>query len=84
VIAHVVLQDIEFKPATVHVRRGDRVRFSWKDGDTPHNVTSRGRLRFRSSATKTTGTYVVRLRKRGTYRFVCTIHLGMTGKVIVR
>jgi plastocyanin len=80
----VVLEDIEFTPATVTIRRGDRVRWAWRDPRTPHNVISRGRLRFRSSAIKETGTYVVRFRRRGTYRYVCTIHPGMAGKVIVR
>jgi plastocyanin len=80
----VVLKDIDFKPGNVVVRRGDRVRWVWQDPRTPHNVVSRGRLRFRSSATKETGTHVVRFRKRGTYRYVCTIHPGMAGKVTVR
>ena len=80
----VVLEDIEFKPARVTVRRGDRVRWVWRDVRTPHNVASRGRHRFRSSATKTTGTHVVRFRKRGAHLYVCTIHPGMAGKVTVR
>jgi plastocyanin len=80
----VVLKDIDFKPASVTIRRGDRVRWVWRDIRTPHNVISRGRLRFRSSAVKETGTHVVRFRRRGTHRYVCTIHPGMAGKVIVR
>jgi plastocyanin len=80
----VVLRDIAFKPATVKIHRGDRVRWRWDDGDTPHNVTSRGSTRFKSSTTKSTGTYVARFRRRGTYRYVCTIHPGMAGRVVVR
>ena len=80
----VVLRDIAFKPATVKIHRGDRVRWRWDDGDTPHNVTSRGKARFTSSTTKSSGTYVVRFRRPGTYRYVCTIHPGMAGRVIVR
>jgi plastocyanin len=79
----VVLRDIAFKPTTVKIHRGDRVRWRWDDGDTPHNVTSRGSTRFKSSTTKSTGTYVARFRRRGTYRYVCTIHPGMAGRVVV-
>lgn len=80
----VVLRDIAFKAARVTIHRGDRVRWRWKDGDTSHNVTSRGRTRFKSSATKSSGTYVVRFTRRGTYLYVCTLHPGMTGRVVVR
>ncbi len=80
----VVLADIEFGPATLKIHRGDRVRWIWRDGITPHDVTSRGRRRFRSSETKSDGTHRVRFRRRGTYRYVCTIHFGMDGKVVVR
>ena len=79
----VVLKDIKFKPGTVQINRGSRVRWVWRDPSTPHNVKSRGKRRFRSSGTKQSGTHTVRFRRRGTYRYVCTIHPGMSGKVIV-
>ena len=78
------IKDIDFNPRTITVRRGDSVRWVWLDGSTPHNVKSRGPLRFRSSPTKTQGTYTVRFRHSGTYRYVCTIHFNMKAKVIVR
>jgi plastocyanin len=41
-------------------------------------------LRFRSSPTKTTGTYSVRFTRTGTYRYECTIHpASMRGTIIV-
>ncbi|CAA9394799.1 MAG: hypothetical protein AVDCRST_MAG64-1373 [uncultured Phycisphaerae bacterium] len=80
----VSLADVEFKPGTVTIRRGDRVRWTWKDGPTPHNVRSRGSRRFKGSSTKTDGTHSARFRRRGTYRYVCTVHIGMDGKVVVR
>jgi plastocyanin len=43
-------------------------------------VTARG---FRSSPTKSRGSYVVRFTKAGTYRYRCTLHAQMTGRVIV-
>jgi plastocyanin len=80
----VQIKDIDFHPRTITVRRGDSVRWVWLDGSTPHNVRSRGALRFRGSPTKTRGTYTVRFRHAGTYRYVCTIHFNMKGRVLVR
>ncbi len=80
----VKLQDIDIKPDTVRVKRGTTVEWRFLDPSASHNVMSRGRKRFRSSPTKLSGTYRVRFRRRGTYRYVCTIHPNMRGKVVVR
>jgi plastocyanin len=82
--ASVTLQDISFKPSTVRIRSGQSVTWTWKDGTTPHNVTSVGLRSFKTSTSESTGTYTVRFAKPGTYRYVCTIHYGMNGKVVVR
>jgi plastocyanin len=78
------IKDIEFHPRTTAVNRGDSVRWVWLDGPAPHNVTSRGAVRFRSSPTKTQDTFTVRFRRAGSYRYACTIHFNMKGKVVVR
>ena len=80
----VALEDVEFKPSTVRVKRGDSVRWTWRDGATPHNVRSRGSRRFKGSSTRTEGRHTVRFSRSGTYRYVCTVHLGMDGRVVVR
>ena len=77
------LVDIDIKPAVVTVRRGTTVEWRFLDAPAAHNVTSRGRTRFRSSATKQQGTHRVRFRRRGTYRYVCTLHPNMRGRVVV-
>jgi len=77
------IKDIDFSSPTTRIHRGDSVRWRFVDGDTPHNVTSRGTLRFRSSATKQKGSYTVRFAKAGTYRYVCTLHFNMKAKVVV-
>ncbi len=82
--ATVVLEDVDFKPSTVRIKRGDSVRWVWRDGATPHNVRSRGSRRFKGSGTKTDGRHTVRFRRSGTYRYVCTVHIGMDGRVVVR
>ncbi len=88
--ATVVLRDIAFHHATVTVRRGGTVRWLWRDGSmrgrdaVSHNVTSVGRRRFRGASTRDHGSHRVRFGRLGTYRYECTIHFGMTGKVVVR
>jgi plastocyanin len=82
--AKVVLKDIAFHKSSVTIRRGGTVTWRWDDGRVGHDVTSRGTLRFKSSTTKQTGTWRIRFTKAGTYRYVCTVHPGMAGRVIVR
>lgn len=79
--ATVTLKDISFKKSRVTITRGSRVTWVWKDGDTPHNVTSR---KFKSSTTKHRGRYTVRFTRKGVYTYHCTIHPGMNGTVVVR
>ena len=69
-----------FSPSTVTVKRGNAVNWSWRS-NAPHNVTFRS-LR-KHSKTRQTGHYRLTFSKRGTYRYLCTIH-GFTGKVIVK
>lgn len=79
------IADIAFKPSRITVRRGTTVRWKFADGLTHHNVHSRGKLRFKSSRDKLTGTHSVKFRKTGRYDYVCTIHpLAMRGVVTVR
>jgi plastocyanin len=77
------LKNIDLSKPTVHIHAGDTVRWRFRDAPTPHNVTSEGKLRFTSSASRSTGTYSVRFTKKGTYRYYCTIHPSMQGKVVV-
>lgn len=71
--------DNVFKAKTITINRGDTVVWKWV-GKNPHDV------RFSSfrSPLKTSGTYKRRFTKRGTFRYRCAIHSGMTGRVIVR
>lgn len=79
----VVVKNIDFTPHRVRIAAGGRVVWRFADRYTAHNVHSVGRKRFRSSADKRSGTYAVRFRRAGTYRYVCTIHYGMKGRVVV-
>ncbi len=60
---------------TVTVDKGTKVRWAWK-GDSLHNVkVLRGPVKFGSSS-MTSGKYTKKLRKRGTYTIICTVHGG--------
>jgi plastocyanin len=73
-----------FRKSSIAIQRGDTVRWVWV-GSLPHNVTVNGGPRRFSSATKRSGAYRKRLRARGTYRYLCTVHpTEMRGRVVVR
>jgi plastocyanin len=77
----VEIDDFAYRPPTLRIRRGTKVLFANRDRVT-HTATRRGsfdtgRLRPGRSA-------AVRFRRRGVYRYVCTIHSFMHGKIVVR
>lgn len=82
--AMVRVKDIAFKPGTARIAKGGRVTWRFLDGQyVEHNVHSVGSKRFTSSHDRHGGSYSVRFTHAGTYRYVCTLHANMKGKVIV-
>ena len=84
----VSVADDHFSPRSLSVSRGTRVVWRWK-GANEHNVRFRNvpnGVSKRGSDTQSSGRFARILDKRGTYRYVCTIHqdLGMKGSVNVR
>lgn len=69
---------------TLHIHRGDRVRWRWT-GHNPHTVTAiRGPKRF-NSGIRTRGTYTHRFTRRGTYLIQCMVHGPMMRmRIVVR
>ena len=76
--------DLFFKKTKVTVKSGDTVKWTWV-GKAPHDVTvTRGPRKFHSR-TQTSGTYSKKLRKRGTYRYICSVHpTQMKAKIVVK
>ena len=75
----VTLRNFAFHPSILNIRHGESVKWVWRD-ETEHNVT------FHSfhSRTQEHGSYTVRFNRRGSFRYLCTIHPEeMRGKVIV-
>jgi plastocyanin len=60
-------------PPTVKVDKGTRVRWKWVGSDLHNVVVQSGPTSFRSPL-KDSGTYTKKMRKRGTYRIICSIH----------
>jgi plastocyanin len=75
----VTLKNISFTPKTVKIKKGGSVKWVWKDGSVPHNVT----FKSQHSKTQTKGTYTVKFKNKGTFSYRCTIHPGMVAKVVV-
>ena len=68
--------DDVFKPDSKTVSKGTKVKWKFV-GDNPHNVTVTSGPRKFQSGTKSSGKFVKKMRKKGTYKIVCTIHPGM-------
>jgi plastocyanin len=84
----VSVRDDRFSPKRMTVATRDRVRFTWR-GDNPHDVKFRSVPRGaskRGAGIKRSGSFTRSFTKRGTYRYVCTIHVaaGMRGTVVAK
>jgi plastocyanin len=81
----VLVKDNFFEPRSVNIHKGDRVTWIWR-GENPHNVTfvkvPKGAGK-RGAESRVTGRWSRRFRKRGLYKYVCTIHAGMRGTIDV-
>jgi plastocyanin len=77
--ATVDLKNIAFNPSTVTIKAGQAVLWKFDDGSIAHNVVGNG---WRSSD-MSSGTYSHTFTAPGTYRYLCTIHTGMNGQVVV-
>ncbi len=80
----VTLKEIAFSPKAISISKGTTVKFAFRDGTTVHNVTSTGSKRFKTVSNRSSGTHSRTFSRAGTYRYVCTLHPGMTGRITVR
>jgi plastocyanin len=78
----VTMRNFAFSPERVDARVGQTVRWTNED-DAEHNVVAEGAGGFRSPNFGKGGTYEHRLTRRGTIAYVCTIHPGMRGRIVV-
>ena len=78
-VDRVVAKHLRFSPVAIRVPVGTTVTWSFEDGSVPHNVQGDGY----ASKTLSKGTYRHRFDKPGDYDYRCTLHAGMTGRVVV-
>jgi plastocyanin len=72
-------KDLKFLPPAIEVEPGTEVTWRFVDGSVPHNVKGDG---F-ASEIQSRGTFSHRFAQPGEYRYTCTLHAGMDGRVVV-
>jgi plastocyanin len=78
----VSMKGLRFHPDQTTVHVGQKV--TWTNDDTvDHNVTATGGAKFMSQAFGQGRSYSFTPRKAGMISYVCTLHPGMTGKLVV-
>jgi len=80
----VTLKDIAFSPKSLSISKGTSVSFAFRDGTTFHNVVSTGSKRFKTISDRSSGSQKRTFTSAGTYRYTCTLHPGMSGRITVR
>jgi len=76
----IVIDGLKYDPETLAVHAGDSIVWVNKD-PFPHTVTAAGTFDSGSIASGKSWKYVAR--KRGDYRYVCTLHPNMSGTLKV-
>jgi plastocyanin len=79
-VTQVAAKDNHFTPDAIQVPAGTTVTWSFKDGFVPHDVTADD---FSSGEPRRKGTFTHTFDRPGTYPYRCTVHDGMTGRVVV-
>jgi plastocyanin len=78
-VTEAVARNLRFQPPAIQVPAGTEVTWRFDDGSVPHNVKGEG---F-ASRNQTEGTFAHRFDRPGEYRYTCTLHAGMDGRVVV-
>jgi plastocyanin len=85
-VVTVVIREFKFEPATVTVHIGDTVE--WKNDDiVPHSATAERAEKkpaFDSGIIRKGAAWRYIAREKGTYKYTCTFHPNMKGKLIVQ
>jgi plastocyanin len=78
-VTTVEAKKLKFLPPAIEVAPGTEVTWRFADGAVPHNVKGDG---F-ASKTQSKGTFSHRFTQAGEFRYRCTLHAGMEGRVVV-
>jgi plastocyanin len=88
-VKRVQVGDDYYGPTHLTVKQGTKVRWVWlADNGDSHDVklvkAPRGVKKFHSASAATDYTFTRRLRKKGTYKILCTLHQDMKMTIKVR
>ena len=78
-VTTVEAKDLKFLPPAIEVAPGTEVTWRFDDGSVPHDVKGDG---F-ASKIQSRGTFSHRFPQAGEFRYTCTLHAGMEGRVVV-
>ena len=76
----VTIKNFKYKPGAIEINPGDRVVWSNLD-DVKHTATKGGS--FTTGKIKPGAAVAVKFTSKGTYRYHCTLHEEMFGKIVV-
>jgi plastocyanin len=74
----VKLKGVVFSPKTITIKKNDRIKFLWAGGT--HNLVGPKV----NVAPKSSGSKTVTFKRKGSFKFLCTLHANMTVTVKVR
>lgn len=78
----VFMQNLEFSPKTITVKVGDKV--TWVNQESiDHNVVAESDPELKSELFGEGGKYEYEATEAGTIEYVCTVHPGMDGTLVV-
>ena len=78
-VTTVEAKDLKFLPPAIEVAPGTEVTWRFDDGSVPHDVKGDG---F-ASEIQSRGSFSHRFTQAGEFRYKCTLHAGMEGRVVV-
>ena len=81
-IVSVGMKDIKFVPEEISAKVGQRIVWT-NNEDIPHNVTATEGADFASDTLRRDDTFEYTTEKAGTIKYVCTIHSGQNGQIMV-
>jgi plastocyanin len=74
----VSLKGVQFSPRSVTIKKNDRIKFKWAGGT--HNLIGpKANVAPRSS-----GSTTIKFTKKGSFKYVCTLHANMNVTVKVK
>ena len=79
-VTQVAAKDNRFSPAAIQVPAGTTVTWTFEDRLIPHDVKADS---FSSGEPRRDGSFTHTFDQPGTYPYRCTLHDGMTGRVVV-